>query len=442
MLLTAVNKRLLIPASLVANILLLACGKTEDKKADADSAGNISTQKTMATEIRTLSFALRDAPPTRDEAMSYTAGQRSKAELIADLIDSPEHQDRMGRFFHDAFGTHAFPEAVFGQKALIQDANGWYQSSEGFPQCTSVGQIQNIEVWWGSAGQTSPVCSLAACGDYALNCALVSHRPQLMDAMRFEFRDRGLYVYNEGLTWSDLYAGTFFYGNRLLLHKYVLDSSIASGTVHLYQANAENLRSLLNVMFTVPLDQNMRVELPNLGPERAGLVTSPVFMQRFNNFRSRVRALSLGLLCQDIGPWMNPTGMTEFVNTSSLSAFDLSHGTKESCASCHLGMDNWGSALLGWSDQGQWQWWKTWSQLGAMSGVEGTGPGFLMESILNQQQPFTSCMAQKAWQSFSQGRPWDDLSETDREQLLQAASSNPQVLLRTLFSLDSLVKSL
>lgn len=432
--------RTLFPTLLVLNFLLLACGKSEEKEEeDAEGAPSVAEQKLAATELRALSYALRDAPPTREEAMSFASGQLSKADLIAAMIDSPDHQERVGRFFHDAFGTHAYPEALFGQKALIRDAQGWYQSSDGFPQCTTLAQMQNIEVWWGSSGQTVPVCSLAACGDYALNCALVSHRPQLMDAIRYEFRDRGLFVYNEGLSWNDLYAGKFFYGNRHLLHKYILDSSIASGTSHVYQASAQNLRSLVDFMFQVPLDKNIQLELPKLGPERAGLVTSPAFMQRFNNFRSRVRALSIGLLCQDVGAWMNPTGMTEFVNKSSLTAFDLSHGNKAACASCHLGMDNWGSTLLGWSDQGNWQWWKTWSQLGAMQGVEGTGPSFLMENILNQQQPFNTCMAQKAWQSFSQGRPWEHLSEMEREQLIQAVPSDPRAFLRTLFSLDSLI---
>lgn len=422
-----------------------ACEKAGSESEEGAAAGGSSEEGgelsslDKAAALRALSFALRDAPPDRDTAKAFAAGEKSLETLRGEWLASPEHRERVGRFFHDAFGTKRWPEATFGAKALVLDARGWYQSSDNFPQCSNAADVEQVEVWWGQAGETAAVCKLADCGPYALRCSLVAHRPALMDAIRFEFRDRGLYVYGENLGWDELYLKPFVYGNRLLLHKYFLDSEFFTSQNHGFKADAARQRQLLDLLFAVPLDQAIRTEWPAFGAERAGLVTAPAFLQRFNNFRSRIRALSQGLLCQDIGSWMNPTGLTGFVNQTSLSAFDLDHGGKTACASCHLGLDNWGSTLLGWSDQGSWQWWKSWSQEGAVWGTTGEGPSFLMQSILGAQENFHSCMAFKAWNDFSQGKPWDQLSGAEQERLLAAAAAGPKPLLDAIFREEALI---
>lgn len=433
--------RALILSSLV--IFAVGCEKTDttsdEETSESTGEGAELSALDKAAAIRALSFALRDRPPERDAAKAYAQGETSLSQLREEWLASPEHLERVGRFFHDAFGTKRWPEATFGAKALVLDAQAWYQSSDNFPQCSQSSDIEEVEVWWGAPGAKASVCKLADCGPYALRCSLVAHRPQLMDAIRFEFRDRGLYVYTQKLGWDELYLKPFVYGNRLLLHKYFLDSELFTSQNHALKADAPALRQIVDLLFTVPLDEARLSEWPSLGAERAGLVTSPAFLQRFNNFRSRVRALSQGLLCQDIGSWMNPTGLSTFVNQSSLSSFDRDHGGKTACASCHLGLDNWGSTLLGWSDQGSWQWWQSWSQEGAVWGVSGEGPSFLMQSIVGAQDSFYSCMAFKAWSDFSQGKPWEQLTSSEQERLLAAAREGPEPLLKAVFREAALI---
>ncbi len=420
-------------------LFFTACSKqtVEENTSESISSGASTDARAQAYELRALSFAMRDEAPSIEEAKAYLAGQSNKSSLITEWQGDARFQTRVGRHFNDSFGFHPYPEVIYGTRALVKDANGWYQSGDGYPQCTSVSQIQNYEAWWGEKGNSTPICSLSDCGPYALRCGLIEHRGALMDAIRYEFQDRALYVYNQGLSWSDLYAGTFFYGSRLLLHKYIYDSGVAED-YNPAKASASEARTLADQLFALPILEKTRANYPSVGPKRYGLLGMPVFLQRFNNFRSRTRALTQNLHCRDIGSWMNPTAMTDFVNKTSLTSFDLSHGSKTDCASCHLGMDNWGSTLLGWGDQGQWQWWKQWTQTGAVFGVEGSGEQFLISQILSKEDLFLPCMAQKVWRSFSQGKSWESLSSSEQGILNSAASQGPRSLILSVFSLDSL----
>ncbi|MFW7378907.1 MAG: hypothetical protein ACOH5I_08885 [Oligoflexus sp.] len=168
-------------------------------------------------------------------------------------------------------------------------------------------------------------------------------------------------------------------------------------------------------------------------------MTNPAFMRRFNNFRSRVRALTDALLCREVDGSLNTDGIQHLVNPD-ISEFDMQIVSRETCASCHLGMDNMGAHIFGWNDQGTYQRWpQELSQIGHAFGVSGNGPEDLMVSYMEHAPGFLECMAKKSWEDFT-GQSWSVLMASEMQQLVADAGLGPRYLIQAVLSSPALVR--
>lgn len=413
-------------------------------------------------QFRQLSRAARDHLPSSDEARAfYAAGDKTAAleESLAAWLASPAHEGRVRRYFHDMFGIEPWVFVAEGSLDLIPYAAGgaeapsdlatagvWHLPASVKPTC---GAPVTRTAWWSET--PIQICSTAVstaivfpgnpfvycpdpfgangirhaacgCGPEQVLCIPRPFKGKIVAGVVQEFAERAVHAYANGKTWTELLGGDLFYGDRWLYHHYLYQERI------LPRGEAPNAAEMA-LLRALPTDgTKAEMSFPVGSVERAGVATAPAFLRRFNNFRSRIRALSERLLCKDVDGSLNTSGITTFVNPD-LSAFDREHGTKEDCASCHFGMDNLGSTLLGWGPEGFYQTYPTtFSQLGHVFGVDGTGPRLLMNGFL-EQPGFNECMAKTAWEDFS-GIAWTALAEDERLALTSAAASGPRGAIR------------
>ncbi len=430
--------------------------------------GTASAQDTTA-EFRYLSTVLRDHLPSVAESKEfYAAADKDKAldDFLTEWLASADHEQRVARHFNDMFGVSPYffvtdasldliaydpadhPEApsdlsvagVYHLPASVKSscggapvsANAWF-SDTAIMICPSAvstaisyggGMIRCTDSF-SANGILNPACG---CGPEQIICYPRDLKHKTVVGIAREFADRGLRAYEQGWSWLDLFGGDLYYGDRWLYHHYLFQQKVA---VTMQPPSASELAFLKSL----PLDSKVEVAHPG-GPERAGIVTSPAFLTRFNNFRSRVRALTDQLLCKDVDGSLNVDGYTSFLNTD-LSAFDKSHGNKPGCATCHYGMDNFGSTLLGWTSDGYFEAWAPPSQIGHVFGEDGTGPRFLMQSYVERASGFVECMAKKSWEDFS-GARWDDLTSSQKDELTAQAALGPKQAIRAVLTSSAL----
>jgi hypothetical protein len=441
--------------SSLEGLLLMAC-------AVGAVAGVESTARAenWPAELRFMSSAVRDRLPTADEARELAGATDKDAKLSALVdgwLDSSEHAERVRRHFNDMFGSTPYlflTDEQFNLTAYdgnatedtppdLTEVGAFYLPIGVKPSC---GAVRTASAWWadapiricssavsavldppgrsctdstGADGIRHPDCG---CGPMQLLCFAAPLKRRTMASVAREFPDRALYAYEQGLGWDELFGGEHLYADRFLYYWYLYTERIA--VKEEVPTSAE-----LALLASLPVDGSRKwVSLPVGGPERGGVATMPAFMMRFNNFRSRVRALTERLLCKDIDPSLNTSGIAELVN-QDLSDFDKEHGTKEQCSGCHYALDNFGSTLLGWDDSGYYQAWWSPSQRGHVFGEEGEGPRFLVGGYVERAPGFTECMAKKTWEGFS-GLPWDALKPEDQEAFVKVAPEGPRALVR------------
>lgn len=235
--------------------------------------------------------------------------------------------------------------------------------------------------------------------------------------------ERGLDAYKAGKTWDDYLAGNTFYTSRYLYFLYLLNGLIRADWVYPSSSQIAALKQ-------VPIDGFSHVPWPTEGFERAPIVTSPAYMLLYNNFRTRVRHLAETFLCQEITPALNTDGISEIVN-SDLDFAD--HGTKDGCAGCHYVLDNWATTIMGLTQLGRIG--GDFSQLGHVLGQRGSGPMFLMQSLVSRGPTFHRCMAKRAWESFTSS-PFASLSEDQRSELTAWSSLGPRNLITNMIQAD------
>ena len=402
-------------------------------------------------ERRFMSLTIRDQALSVEEAKSLDDGSQNLEALITTWLDSEDHIERVKRYFNDQFGAGMDFATV--QDSFILESSGsvYYLIDKG--RCADSEVIEVTDAWWLRDGESIRVCldtrsdqivyqyntkanvycndsgptgigaSECGCGPQMIMCYPRELVNDLRDAMRFEFKERAGYVYENDLSWFELLGGDFFYGNRLL-YKHYIDQQ---GLFRNYLLSINDLANLLNL----PLDQPARAPFPEVGRvTRAGLATSPIFLRQYNNFRSRINILTARLLCQDVDSTLNTDGIAQWVN-SELSEFDQAHGTDPGCSECHYPMDNMGSALLYWGPQG---WYQYYGAIGEQNeaahafGLRGTGPSFLIEAYTGEAR-FLPCMAKLVFEDFT-GARFEDLSESRQSELANLAASGPRALIR------------
>ena len=407
-------------------------------------------------QFRFLSYLLRDAPPSVTEAKEFYSG-KSLSEFKQTWVESTQFDSRLKRYFNDMFGVMNFVFLMSENHHLTQnDSGNYYLSIKG--DCGN-SNVVSVQPWWLESGNSINICSNSTsatqvfqdgqeeincfrdgnegifhancgCGPNLISCfpssMIVSH---LMPGPRFEFAERALYSYKNNLSWQDMLGGNSFIGSRFAYYPYIVSSFSARGDLY----NTDDVQTLMNL----PLEGSSSASFPASPAPRAGVVTSVGFLQKNNNFRSRIAKLTEVLLCQDVEPNLNTDGITQLVNPSFTQA-DHDHANKEGCSGCHMALDNLGSTLLGWDDIGIFRWWESPSQLGHVFGNRGTGPGFLMEGFVSQTEKFHSCMAKKIWEDFT-GLKWSFAPEAVQSTLVSASADGPKSLVDTFVGLDILL---
>ena len=403
-----------------------------------------------ATEMRFMSLTIRDRPISAEDAKAIASGTTDLETLIEEWIDSDAHKTRIKRHFNDQFGMgpdfDSIPPSFILQQ---QDDGAYYLPDKG--TCSDVVTI--TDAWWLNPGESIRVCSNTrsdliyyqyenqdnvecagtgatgigadecGCGTRMILCYPNELASTLRAHIRYEFRERALYVYENDLTWFDLLGGDFFYGSRVL-YKHYLDQQA------LFRNIEPSLADLV-ALSELPIDSYTRRDFPATGQvERAGQITAPGFLRQYNNFRSRINILTARLLCKDVDSTLNTDGINTFVNEtiSNNDAFLFEeHGNREGCSSCHYPMDNMGSTIWLWGPSG---WYRYWGALGEQDesgyafGQMGTGPAFLAQGYLSAVG-FDECMAKTIWEDFS-GGSWSDLGTTAKSSFTQAISLGPR----------------
>ncbi|HET9239050.1 MAG TPA: hypothetical protein VFO10_17460 [Oligoflexus sp.] len=408
--------------------------------------------------LRYLSQVLRDKPPTREEAEAVYNGEKTVDQLRDEWFASPAHQDRVARYFFDLLGAPSYFHVNDDAYFLEQNSEGiWYSPSKG--NCTANAAVSST-AWWLNADETISMCSNivstqmsvtinstyygctwtdgflrpgCGCGPEQILCYPKSLKRDLMDDLAQEFKHRAAYVYSQQLSWKDLLSSSSVYGTRPLAQFYLLNQYVFPWQVAPTASEIARLRQ-------IPMNEKTWFEAPTLGAERSGIATTPAFMRRFNNPRSRIRALTDALLCHDVDSTLNTSGISTLVNPDT-NALGQSIVTRPQCATCHYGMDNLASTLFGWNDQGTYERWpKHYSQAGHAFGQDITGPTALMESYIERGPGFAECMSKRAWEDFS-GRPWSALSTEEQSAFLTAADQSPYALLRGIFQSQALISA-
>jgi hypothetical protein len=408
--------------------------------------------------LRYLSQVLRDKPPTREEAEAIYNGEKTVEQLREEWLSSPAHQDRVARYFFDLLGAPSYFHINDDAYFLEQNSEGiWHSPTKG--DCSAANSVSST-AWWLNADESISICSNivssqmsvtisgtyygctwtdgflrtgCGCGPDQILCYPKSLKRDLMDDLVQEFKHRAAYVYDQQLSWKDLLSSPSIYGNRPLAQFYLLNQYVVPWQTAPTPSEIARLRQ-------IPMTEKAWFEAPTLGAERSGIATTPAFMRRFNNPRSRIRALTDALLCHDIDGSLNTSGITTLVNPDT-NALGQSIVTRSQCATCHYGMDNLASTLFGWNDQGTYERWpKQLSQAGHAFGQDITGPTALMESYIERGTGFAECMSKRAWEDFS-GRPWSALSSEEQATFLAAANQSPYALLHGIFQSTALISA-
>ncbi len=437
---------------------------------------------TQSQLFRYLSITIRDRGPSTQEAKDFYYKKKSLNQFIDEWLASEDHKQRVKRFFSDMFGHSPYVFIAVQEFDLIEyqvgndgaDAPPSDLSTTGVYHLPSFvkstcGSHQTVSAWWSDEDIT--VCATAVSSfirqstPTELNCALLSdtngightdcgcgpdlvlchprkYKHKSRVAVANEIQDRALHVYDNDKSWLKLFGSNEFYGDRWLYHHYLYQQKIAVRGEPPTAAEMTTLKSLpaptgdedfSKAVATFPSD----FPVAN-GPQRAGIVTAPSFLRRFNNFRSRIRALTENLLCKDVDSSLDPSvedapdydAMAPFFN-DDLSAFDKVHGVKDGCKNCHIAMDNHASTLLGWVTDGYFEGWRETmlSKEGYVFGESGNGPQFLMEGYVNRASGFHTCMAKRVWQDFT-GNDWSLLSDKEKGSFITSSKKGPRSLIR------------
>ena len=401
--------------------------------------------------LRYISAMIKDRQASVQEAKDFYQGKVSLKDLIARWKLDPGFRQRIKRLFNDWFGIGVELNLLDFSHYLSKHAEGYYYHE--VKGLCDASEIVSVNAWWltDRAAKVSLCPNIVSeliyresddvdcngnsangilhadcgCGPDQLLCLPMEFRLDQEKSVREEFANRAYYGYRENLSWIDVLGSDHFIGDKYLYHFYLMSGwTMINGQL---PTEAE-----LDTLDQLNYQDLVRIPFPSSNPERAGIVTAPGFMQQYNNFRSRIRALSEQLLCKDIDSSLNTHDISTFVN-EDLSDFDRSHGTQEACSGCHYPMDNMGSTLLGWNSIGFYEEWLQLDQAGYVFGESGSGPLFLMKTFVEQGPGFHECVSKKVWEDFT-GYLFVDIAPEWQDQIIQAAQLGPRALIEAVLN--------
>jgi hypothetical protein len=421
---------------------------------------NENPEAKQPSAFRLLSYAMRDKPPSVEEAKEFSAGTKTYSDFLNQWKSSESYNTKLRRYFGELVGVRdsvGFP----GTFTLRKNSQGnYFLPAKG--DCGATG-VSEQTAWWLDRGQTISMCTNAVseeikfqsgkqsilcarggargmgyvscgCGPQQILCLPAERLEVANESVRNEISERGFYAYSQSLSWFDFLGGDFFYGNRYLYFVYIYSSGrLIAGEL----PSDVEMETLLSIPL-VSLNRTAFPFPPSVSPVavRAGVVTAPSFLQEYNNFRSRVRGISERLLCQDVNGGLNTGNISQFLNPG-LSKADRVHGEKAGCASCHFPMDNLGTMLLGWDARGIFNGNARTSQIGFSFGVQGEGPSALMKGVVERNPWFHECMAKRAWESLAMG-VWNQLPDESRKYFLGASVQGPKSLVDAILASQEL----
>ena len=395
--------------------------ETEDSKIDfTDQDGTFSTSITeksykssddLATAIEA---AMEAANPLRDYTVSYDATTLN----FTVAVDSGGVQLAFGS------SPNAIGNIVGLSDTFENSSHTGYRVAENH-RCTAAG----------AQGFSHEDCG---CGDKAFMCYPFELKGQVMSAVGNEFQNRAAHFYNSNGSWLDVFGGSKLIANRYLYHHYLYQQEVVLTSKIPTSQVIDDLMSLsLATDSEIPMPEYSSVLQGPNGVQRSGVVTSPGFLRRFNNFRSRTRAVVERMLCKDIDASLNIDNTNTFYNPNFANSTTQpegqavnEHGHKESCSNCHYSLDNFGSTIIMWADGGEgtfgeWAWWQK-SQEGHVLGQTGDGPRFLMQTMVeNQESGFYECMAKSAYEGFT-GADWSQLEQSIKTSFVNSARAGPK----------------
>ncbi len=475
---------------LVVAVLLVGLGCPPPVPADPPAAAPV-TPPTGST-LRFLSLAIRDVPPSIEETTAFLAGDRSLDSFTTEWLASPQHEARVRRYFSDFFGlTVGF--TPFDQFLLEPNASGVYRLASK-PDCT-LDEAVAAPAWWLDEGETILMCPTSlsdevvfplvtddptcvgidpsevgsgcfvlcnavanqqsdprcGCGREQLLCLPceqtgadpstcdVVGRPDLTRNREVE-RDfnqesveRGLFAYQQNLSWFDYLGGDFFYGTRGLYLSYLL----GQGAIFTQEVSTADAVAQIRAL---PVVGSGRAPWPTGVMPRAGLVTSPGYLDTYNTVRGRARALSQRLLCHDVDETLNIDDFRDYPNPNHTPA-DIAHGSNPRCNFCHFGMDNQAAMLFGYDRDGTAQFINIQSQIGHVFGEDGVGPADLIRGYVERGPGFDECMAKRAFNSFS-GLSFDQvLTDAERAEFTRLAKGGPKPLIEGILQSPILLRA-
>ena len=79
----------------------------------------------------------------------------------------------------------------------------------------------------GCCGSTGIAHAECGCGEDLFLCYPRYEKGKVISAVGLEFQNRGVHAYNEDLSWTEVFGGDKFYGNRWLYHHYLYQQDFA-----------------------------------------------------------------------------------------------------------------------------------------------------------------------------------------------------------------------
>lgn len=428
--------------SLVTCVTLLCVTSCQKKKSvpqqQSQYAAPDAAMNQKLERLRAVSLQIRDIPLSLDEAEKVVQLETNASQLKTQWLESLEHEARVLRLFNDWFGMNNNVFAnVWDNYGRDKEPDGSWQTANGFPRCSEESQFIETEVWWEDVGNRTKLCNVPDCGPHALKCTPKTYFPFFANAIKSELTQRGLYAYKNNWTIDEFLKSNKIIANRFLYYVYLQSAGVfidpAINWTQPYVAD-----ELFSSIMSLHLKDFSLIDAPNFR-ERAGFVTAPVFLQRYNNFRSRIRAMTNDFLCQDVSSTLNTSGIQSLVNTTSLTPVDRAHATRAECSGCHYFMDNAGSLLLGWNDIALWQFWQPWDMSGHLFGENGSGSAFFITQFLEQKRKeIGECLTRKTWHSISGGKSYSELAIEKKQQMQDKFKEGFKNFLQAMFLLEEI----
>lgn len=341
-----------------------------------DGTCDTSRLDTPTSYLRALSLDLRGTIPSVDEYQLVIDGEDPEV-LSEAWLTSPEFADRVVRLHHDLLWNNVTGQSLFSATASVTSQNsagayysnlrrnvyrggsgdcgsleaqwngngelitnnavdtngrtvrqeGWvwvtpYWSATPIKVCAFEAQTAEVSTWGTrcdtSDGFSDPECG---CGPDLRWC--VSSGNTVTTAMGTEVDKRISTMILEDRPYLEMFTGKTMFVNGPLSY-YLRYQTGIPGNVTFAQGMVDKDR-LPNLAFT---DTDTWVEV-ELGPEHAGVLTSPAYLVRFMTERARANRFYTSFLCQ---PFQPPSGGIE-IDPNARQTLNLTE--RDGCKYCH-----------------------------------------------------------------------------------------------------------